>query len=134
MKIAIPITDTHALSAHYGASSGLACYEVDDAERVLLVASVLKPVDGTPCSWPDRLHAEGVTVMLVGGMGTGARTRCQALGIEVIDGMPELPPARLVASYLDGTLQRGESACQPGEHDHPHGHDHAHDGHCHCEH
>ena len=133
MKIAIPITDTHEFSAHYGASSGLACFEADDDTRTLLIASVLTPIDGTPCSWPDRLHAEGVTVMLVGGMGSGARTRCEALGIEVIDGMPELSPAMLAVSFLDGTLQPGESACQHGEHDH-HGHDHAHAGHCNCAH
>jgi acyl-coenzyme A thioesterase PaaI-like protein len=69
MKIAIPITASEEFSPHYGAATALACFEADDTTRVLQVTSMLKPADGTPCSWPDRLQVEGITVMLVGGMG-----------------------------------------------------------------
>lgn len=140
MKIAIPITNTHEFSAHYGASCRLACFEADDITRAIRIESVLTPTDGSPCSWPDWLQSEGVTVMLVGGMGGGALARCEALGIRVIAGMPVTTPVKLAAAYLDGTLQPGESACQHGDHEHEqghahgHDHDHEHGGHCNCAH
>ena len=141
MKIAIPLTDSREFSAHYGASSALACFEVDAPTRTLRAESQLLPL-GSPCSWPDWLHAEGINVMLVGGMGAGARERCTALGIEVITGVPAGKPAELAARYLAGTLQPGANACGHGEHGHAHAHehthspehDHAHASHCHCSH
>lgn len=132
MKIAVPITDAAEFSSHYGASSALACFDVNDATRVLRIASVLKPAHRTPCTWPERLRAEGVDVMLVGGMGGGARARCESLGIRVIAGVPSLPPAELVNAFVSGTLHSGENACRHGGDDHHH--DHAHDGPCHCGH
>lgn len=137
MKIAIPLTDTHEFSAHYGASSALACFEVDAISHTLRVESRLLPM-GAPCSWPDWLHTEGVNVLLVGGMGAGARERCTALGIQVIAGVTADEPAALAARYLADTLQLGANACSHGDHahSHPHSHehDHAHSGSCHCSH
>lgn len=134
MKIAVPITKTLEFCAHYGASSALACFEVDDTNRTLSIASVLQPTDGTPCAWPERLGLEGVNVMLVGGMGEGARVRCESLGIRVVTGVPELSPTDLVEAFLAGTLVPGKNDCSHDNHAHHHHHHHKHGGHCHCGH
>jgi hypothetical protein len=73
-------------------------------------------------------------------MGSGARERCAALGIEVIAGVSADAPDALAARYLDGTLPLGANACSHGEHahrhhhSHSHEHDHVHSGSCHCSH
>jgi predicted Fe-Mo cluster-binding NifX family protein len=138
MKIAIPINEAYEFSAHYGAAYGVACFEADDSTRALRIESLLIPTEGSPCSWPDWFKKEGVTVMLVGGMGGGARARCEELGMEVIVGVPDSAPAGLAAAYLAGTLQPGESACRHGDHDNGHGHarghDHDHGSRCNCAH
>ncbi|MFA6959654.1 MAG: NifB/NifX family molybdenum-iron cluster-binding protein [Opitutaceae bacterium] len=135
MKIAIPLNDAREFSAHYGASSALACFEVNTATRTIQVHSELLPI-GSPCSWPDWLKTEGITVMLVGGMGGGAQKRCATLGIEVVAGVPAGDPIELAGRYLAGTLQPGKSSCSHTGDDHQHSHDHQHadSGHCHCSH
>ena len=145
MKIALPQDDQNRFSAHYGAATRIGCFQIDPATRAARAQETLLPLTPSPCAWPDWLRAEGVTTLLVGGMGPGARERCTALGIEVVPGVPasDAAPA-LVAAYLDGTLTLSEHACRHGDaaHDHDHGNEHAHPhapalsghGHCHCSH
>jgi predicted Fe-Mo cluster-binding NifX family protein len=141
MKIALPINDAQEFCAHYGAATALACYTADNATRKIRVHGSLLPIAKSPCAWPEWLRDEGVDVMLVGGMGAGARARCDALGIQVIAGLPSGTPEALATAYLEGTLQPGENACGHGHHDghghhagHDHPHDHSHEGHCQCGH
>ena len=139
MKIAIPVNDAQEFSPHYGAATALACFTAaTDGSGSLANESLLHPVGRTPCSWPDWLHAEKITTLLVGGMGPGARARCAELGIDVIPGVLPAPPRELALAHLGGRLQTGENACRHGDHEHVHHHhegaDHAHHGHCDCAH
>ncbi len=140
MKIAIPLDNENAFSAHYGAATRVGCFLIDPATRAPRGHELLYPVTGSPCSWPEWLHLEGVTTLLVGSIGAGARERCAALGIEVVAGVPAPPTSveALVTRYLAGNLPLGESNCAHGEHanghDHAHPNEHAHHGHCQCSH
>jgi hypothetical protein len=44
-------------------------------------------------------------------MGQRARGLFAEQGIQVVVGVPALPPERLVADYLGGTLEIGENVC-----------------------
>ncbi len=133
MKIAIPITATKHFCPHYGTASALAYFETHAASTVVRSHGLLLPIGDTPCSWPDWLRDEGVNILLVGGMGDGARKRCAALGITVIAGVPDLPPAALASAFLAGTLCPGENTCAHESHAHGDG-DHSHGDSCHCSH
>lgn len=127
MKIAIPLDQSHHFSPHYGASAAFACCEVDPLSGRAGPLGLLLPSGGSPCSWPAWLRAEGVSVLLVGGMGAGARASCAELGIELVPGVPPAPPERLAADYAAGRIQPGENRCGDGhDHDHHHGDGHHH--------
>lgn len=136
MKIALPLTEQNEFSAHYGGASRVAIFEVDRATRRLLSQSVITPPSPEPCVWPAWLQAQGIQVVLVGGMGGGPRQRLAALGVDVVPGVPAGDPTELVQAYLQGRLQLGANACESGHGEHAHGHahgsDHAHDGGCGC--
>ncbi|MDD3178817.1 MAG: NifB/NifX family molybdenum-iron cluster-binding protein [Opitutaceae bacterium] len=129
MKIAIPLTATDEFSAHYGGSSKLAVFEVDPEQRVVRRRTILAPSGSEPCNWSPLLRAAGVTLLLAGGIGTGARHRMAEHGVDVIAGAASGTPDEVVAAWLSGGLVRGENACdgsgQGGHH---------HDGSCHCAH
>jgi predicted Fe-Mo cluster-binding NifX family protein len=137
MKIALPVTDDHQFSAHYGGASRIALFEVDLELRQVLRQSIVTPPAPEPCGWPDWLHAQGVQIFLAGGMGGGPRQRLAALGVDVIVGVTPADPAHLVEALLQDRLATGANACGSGHggHHHAHGHAHGsdrHEGHCHC--
>lgn len=140
MKIALPLTADNQFSAHYGGASRIALFAVDPAGRQVLGQSIATPPEPEPCGWPDWLHAEGVQIVLAGGMGGGPRQRLAALGIRVIVGVQADAPARLVEALLQDRLVLGANACGAGQ-GHPHAHDgsgnhhgHSHGGACGCSH
>jgi predicted Fe-Mo cluster-binding NifX family protein len=134
MKIAIPLTDTNGFSSHYGGSAKFAVYDVDPARRVVQRRSIVTPSEAEPCAWPPLLHAEGVTVVLAGGMGRGAQQNMLNNGVEVVIGVPPAEPDVLVAAYLAGEIRSGVNACEgEGSHAHDHGHHHE-GGNCQCAH
>jgi predicted Fe-Mo cluster-binding NifX family protein len=128
MKIAIPLDDTRRFSSHYGASSAFACSTIDRATGRIGPLELLLPTGGSPCAWPAWLHAEGVDVLLVGGMGSGARAACAEHGITVVPGVSPAEPGQLAADYAAGRIQPGANTCADDEgHDHHHHHGHAHE-------
>jgi len=108
--------------------------EVDPARRVVQRRSIVTPSEAEPCAWPPLLHAEGVTVVLAGGMGRGAQQNMLNNGVEVVIGVPPAEPDVLVAAYLAGEIRSGVNACEgEGSHAHDHGHHHE-GGNCQCAH
>ncbi|MEN9840472.1 MAG: hypothetical protein RL376_272, partial [Verrucomicrobiota bacterium] len=109
--------------------------EIDSSTGRAAPLGLLLPARGTPCSWPDLLRTEGVSVILVGGMGAGARTACAEQGITVVPGISAAPLEQIAADYAAGRILPGENACGDGHghHDHAHGHSHDHEhGHACC--
>ena len=129
MKIALPITEDGMFSAHYGDCHGLAFFSLDP-EGLFAGPVRVDPPRGTPCSWPDWIADQGVDVVLAGGMGSGARERLAARGVQVVTGVAAAPVDELVRNFVAGSLLVGANACA-GDHDHDHDHDH---GSCGCGH
>jgi predicted Fe-Mo cluster-binding NifX family protein len=138
MKIALPLTATEEFSTHYGASAKFIVFDVDRAQRSVNRRLMVVPQASGPCEWPRLLRATGVDLVLVGGMGRGARQHMAEHGVQVLAGVPAATPDELVTAWLEGKLVTGENACNgtgPHPHDHHHGsgEHHAH-GNCGCAH
>jgi predicted Fe-Mo cluster-binding NifX family protein len=108
MKVAIPTAEGR-LTPHFGHCRQFAIVEVADG-RIKGIA-MLEPPPHEPGVLPEWLHQQGVTHVIVGGMGQRAQGHFANKGIEVVIGAPALSPEELVGQYLDGTLQTGENIC-----------------------
>jgi predicted Fe-Mo cluster-binding NifX family protein len=132
MIIALPLTEQNEFSPHYGGASHVGCFEVDRDRGIILRQFALTPPAPEPCEWPDWLHAQGVNLLLAGGIGQRPCQRFLALGVEVLAGAPPAAPEELVNALLQGRLTAGANACEHGHGDQHHGHHHPHsDGHDH---
>lgn len=120
MKIALPLTESDAFSAHYGASAKFVVFDVDRASRTIRRRTVVVPQESEPCQWPQLLRAAGVELLLTGGMGWGARQRMAEHGVEVLLGVPAVSPEAVLEAWMEGRLEAGRNACDGNG---PHHHD-----------
>jgi predicted Fe-Mo cluster-binding NifX family protein len=126
-KVAVPTVDG-SFSAHFGRSTGFAVFEVDPQARTILGRQDLPTPAHEHGAYPALLQDHGVTVVLAGGMGPGARNLFAERRIQVLVGVSGDNPDALVTSFLDGALTDGTNLCGEGE-SHHHGDHHA-DHHC----
>jgi ATP-binding protein involved in chromosome partitioning len=110
LVIAVPITGGR-LCTHFGHCEWFALVEVDTVNRRVLGSRQLDPPVHQPGVLPRWLHEQGVNLVIAGGMGRRAQDIFAAQGIEVIVGAPVELPDRIVQTYLDGSLEPGENAC-----------------------
>lgn len=110
MKIAIPVEDGR-LSPHFGHCREFALYQVDPKSRQVLSHAMEAAPPHEPGVLPRWLHGLGATIIIAGGMGQRAQQLFEEAGIEVVVGAPADDAARVVASYLDGSLSAGANLC-----------------------
>jgi len=110
MKIAIPLANG-ILSMHFGHCEQFALIDVDPAEKKILGRKDLEAPPHEPGLLPTWLAEQGATMIIAGGMGQRAQELFKQRGIHVMVGAPSETPERLVAAYLDGTLQTGANVC-----------------------
>ena len=109
MKIAVP-TREGRVDDHFGHCAYYTIFEVTDG-RVTNVTKMASP-EGCGCKSgiAPVLRQMGVTVMLAGNMGQGAKNVLGAQRIEVIRGC-EGDVEELIGSYLSGKLMDNGEAC-----------------------
>jgi predicted Fe-Mo cluster-binding NifX family protein len=110
MRIAIPLADGK-LTLHFGHCSAFALIDADPAEKKILRREDVEAPPHQPGLFPPWLAERGVNVILAGGMGPRAQDLFRQHGIQVVAGVPEELPEKLVLDYLQGTLRTGENAC-----------------------
>lgn len=140
MRIALPISEGK-FSTHYGRAESISMYEVDlSAGTASNLGMRLFPAEGT-CGAGTWVAAQGVEILLAGGLGSGAAQGLGKAGVKVFAGISETDPAKVVEQFLAGIAQArelapGESMCQGHEDGEEHGHGHHHGaGHvCTCKH
>lgn len=110
LVIAIPVADGR-LCLHFGHCEKFALFQVDTTGKEILNLSKVAPPPHEPGVLPRWLDEQGVNLVIAGGMGGRAQGIFAERGIDVIVGGPAEPPESLVRSYLEGTLQAGENAC-----------------------
>lgn len=111
MKIAIPTSDG-VLSAHFGYCQEFVLVEVDPSAKKTINSEKLVPPGHQPGALPQWLNQQGVTHIIVGGIGHRAIQFFDQMGIKVIAGAPELPVEEIIAAWLDGKLEANYVPCE----------------------
>jgi predicted Fe-Mo cluster-binding NifX family protein len=129
MRIAVPV-DEGRLNPHFGQTR---CFEIIDVDETSRTVTARRHVTVDGCSGcgalPGMLKEELVGTVICGGIGGGAMSNLQRLGLTVVAGAPVADAGEVVRAYLNGTLHTTEGVCNHG-HEHGHGHAHGH-GHGH---
>jgi predicted Fe-Mo cluster-binding NifX family protein len=123
MKIAVPITSENFVNGHLGQSETYGIFTISDSKEITGMHTIPWK-DGCGCrsDIASELAADGVTVLIAGGIGGGATNSFTRNGISVISGWSGDATA-VVKLYLAGKAVDLGSSCN---HDDDHGHHHHH--------
>ena len=128
MKIAVTYEDGQIFQ-HFGHTKQFKIY--DTADGKVTQAAVVDTDGAGHSALAEFLQKAGVSALICGGIGGGARTALEGLGIVIYGGVAG-EADRAVEALLAGNLQYDpEVRC--AHHDHEHGHDHECCGHGHGE-
>ena len=105
---AVP-TNNGKLCAHFGHCEQFAIIETED-QKILNIA-YLKPPFHEPGTYPRFLAAQGVSMIISGGMGMKAQDIFAQNNIEVCVGVNSDTPRALVEQYLAKQLVTGNNLC-----------------------
>jgi predicted Fe-Mo cluster-binding NifX family protein len=119
MKIAVPINSDNYIDGHFGHCESYGIYTISEEKMITDIKTMASPQGcGCKSDIASVLSADGVTVMLAGGIGGGAINVLNSSGIEVIRGCSGKADD-IVRLYIDGMVQDSGSSChQHGSHDH----------------
>lgn len=110
MRIAIPISGD-CLEQHFGHCAEFVLIDVVHGSKEVSATTKIAAPEHQPGLLPPWLKAQGVTLVIAGGMGARARSLLQEASIEVITGAPSEDAKTLVRRYLDGALTSIEHTC-----------------------
>jgi len=119
MKIAVPVTSDNKLDSHFGHCKYFKIFSVKNENEIECIKKI-SPENGHGCKSgiASLLAAEGVEVLLAGGIGEGAVNNLNSAGIKVIRGCAG-EPDDLVRLYIEGKIDdSGESCRHPRHHQH----------------
>jgi len=110
LKIAIS-TDGDFVSSHFGRCPLFTIVDIKDG-KVVKKETVQNP-GHQPGQIPQFLHQKGVECIICGGMGMRATGFFDDLGIKTLVGISG-KISEVIERLLKGTLEGGESLCNPG--------------------
>lgn len=112
MKIAVPVTGSNQIDSHFGHCAFYNVYSISENKEISEVNRIAS-TQGCGCksNIANTLAAEGVTVMLAGGIGEGAINVLNFSGISVVRGC-EGDAMQIVQNYLLGQVSDSGSTCQ----------------------
>lgn len=126
MKIAVPVTSDNQIDSHFGHCESYSVFTITDKKEIAEKKRVNSPQGcGCKSDIASVLAADGVTVMLAGGIGGGAINVLNNSGIDVIRGCSG-DATEVVRLYLSGLVEDSGSSCHQHEVHRGHGHDHSH--------
>ena len=115
MKIAVPITKENRIDDHFGHCESYGVFTISDKNEITEIKSVASPQGcGCKSDIASVLAADGVSVMLAGGIGGGAINVLNNSGIEVIRGCSG-DATEVVKLYLSGLVEDSGSSCHQHE-------------------
>ena len=115
MKIAVPVTKENQIDSHFGHCESYGVYTISDKKEIAEIRSVGSPQGcGCKSDIASVLAADGVTMMLAGGIGGGAINVLNYSGIEVIRGCSG-DATEVVKQYLGGLVEDSGSSCHQHE-------------------
>ena len=110
MRIAIPMANGQ-LAMHFGHCEAFALIDVDPEKKEILNKEIVEAPEHQPGLLPRWLAEKGAKKIIAGGMGQRAQAIFSSEGIEVIIGAPSEDPEKIVAAYLENTLEVGNNIC-----------------------
>ncbi len=126
MKIAVPVTSENQIDGHFGHCESYSVFTITENKEIAEKKNVKSPQGcGCKSDIASVLAADGVSVMLAGGIGGGAINVLNSSGIEVIRGCAG-DATEVVKLYLKGLVEDSGSSCKQHEAHHGHGHEHGH--------
>jgi predicted Fe-Mo cluster-binding NifX family protein len=126
MKIAVPVTKENQIDSHFGHCESYGVYTISDKKEIVEIRSVGSPQGcGCKSDIASVLAADGVTMMLAGGIGGGAINVLNYSGIEVIRGCSG-DATEVVKQYLAGLVEDSGSSCHQHESHQQNGHSCSH--------
>jgi predicted Fe-Mo cluster-binding NifX family protein len=126
MKIAVPVTENNQIDGHFGHCESYKVFTISNNNEITEIKNVASPQGcGCKSDIASVLAADGVKVMLAGGIGGGAINVLNNSGIQVIRGCSG-NALEVVNLFIAGLVADSGSSCQQHEH-------HKHDGHS-CSH
>jgi len=117
MKIAVPVTISNIVNEHFGQSEFYTIFSISDENQIADIKTILS-AEGYGCKLDlaRDLAADGVTVMLAGGIGAGAINVLNTVGIRVVRGCSG-EAFSLVKQFLNGAVtDSGENCHDHGDH------------------
>jgi predicted Fe-Mo cluster-binding NifX family protein len=126
MKIAVPVTIDNHIDGHFGHCESYGVFTISDAKEIVEKKCIKSP-EGCGCKSDiaSVLAADGVSIMLAGGIGGGAINVLNNSGIEVIRGCAG-DATEVVKLYLSGLVEDNGSSCHNHEGHHEQGHSCSH--------
>jgi predicted Fe-Mo cluster-binding NifX family protein len=111
MKIAVPVTSTNQVDGHFGHCEFYSIYKISDEGKISDIRTI-PSVQGCGCksNIAGLLAADGVTIMLAGGIGGGAINVLNNAGIDVIRGC-EGDATEVVKRYIAGSISDSGESC-----------------------
>jgi predicted Fe-Mo cluster-binding NifX family protein len=110
MKVAIS-TDGQYVSPHFGRCPEFTILEIKEGK--LINKETIKNPGHHPGYLPQYLGKNGVSYIVAGGMGMRAKELFQQANIDTVLGV-EGKIDEVVSKIMDGSLEGGESICNPG--------------------
>jgi predicted Fe-Mo cluster-binding NifX family protein len=111
MKIAVPVTKENQIDGHFGHCESYGVFTISEKKEISEIKSVESPQGcGCKSDIASVLAADGVTVMLAGGIGGGAINVLNNSGIEVIRGCSG-DATEVVRLYLKGMVEDSGNSC-----------------------
>lgn len=124
MKIAVPVTGNNQIDGHFGHCEFYSIFSISP-EGKIGDAKIIPSLQGCGCksNIAGVLAADGVTVMLAGGIGGGAINVLNNAGIEVIRGCSG-DATEVVKLYITGSVADSGESCHQHEAHHAEGSGH----------
>ncbi len=115
MKIAVPVTSNNQVDDHFGHCNFYGVYSISP-EGTITDKQTIPSVQGCGCKSDiaSVLAADGVTVMLAGGIGMGAINVLNSAGIEVVRGCSG-DASEIVKKFISGGIKDSGESCHQHE-------------------
>jgi ATP-binding protein involved in chromosome partitioning len=128
ITIAIPTAEGR-LHGHFGGCREFTLVQADLDQRKTISIRPVTPPPHAPGLFPRWLREQGVSTVIVGGIGQRALTNFAQNGITVRAGTAGATVEQLALAYLNGQLTATPDGC--GHHGHHHDHEHGDGRHLH---
>ena len=118
MKIAVPVTNSNQVDDHFGHCEYYSVFTISP-ERTIHEKQIIPSAQGCGCksNIASVLAADGVTIMLAGGIGGGAINVLNNAGIEVVRGCSG-DATKVVELFVSGSISDSGESCKAHESNH----------------